>query len=147
MSMWQDIYTRYVSTDLENVFMRGIRGSKATHVDLQTYYNLVNEDLNEKQAESVLAHAKDNYLNKKKVEELQQTLKCNEENERLEKEKLKKALADSRKSSKSLADTNSIYEHTILTLAEKYHIPVKQIRKIMDDKATKDIKKDKNRER
>ena len=38
LSKWQDIYTEIIQSEFPAMFKRGVRGSKATHVDLKTYY-------------------------------------------------------------------------------------------------------------
>lgn len=90
LSEWQDRYTEALSFDFQNIFKRGIKGSKATHVDLKTYYSLIKENLNELNADVVLSNAKENFINKKKIEELQDTLENKEEELRLAEEIIRK---------------------------------------------------------
>lgn len=71
---WQDSYTNAMSNGL-NFFIRGVRGSKAKHIDLKTFYALINEDLNELNKDSILAHAKENFLNRKKSRNYRQLFK------------------------------------------------------------------------
>lgn len=131
MSLWQDNYTSYMCKDLNNVFMRGIKGSKATHIELQTYYNLIKEEMDEIKAESIAAHAKENHLNKKKVEELKATLKGQEATI---------AACDKIiKANKDLKSSKALYEYTIKTLANKYKIPDKEVVKILDSKKAKEV--------
>lgn len=139
LSAWQDRYTEAMTSNFNNIFMRGIRGSKATHVDLQTYYNLVNEKLDERQAESIVAHAKQEFLQKKKVEELQATLKSYDE--------IMKEYNKLLETKKKLKDKTKLYEHTIQCLVDKYKIPEREVINILKEKETKQIKNDKNRER
>ncbi|MBU3107121.1 plasmid recombination protein [Clostridium gasigenes] len=139
MIAWQDKYTATMTDNFNNVFMRGIRGSKSKHIDLKTYYSLINENLDEKQAESIVSYAKENYLNRKKVQELQETLQNNQE--------IMKACEKIIKTNKELKESKKLYEHTIETLAAKYKIPKKEVMKILDSKKAKDIKNKKERER
>lgn len=67
LAAWQDKYTEAMTKEFGNYFIRGIRGSKATHVDLKTYYALIKENLNSLNSDSVLAYAKENYINRKKL--------------------------------------------------------------------------------
>ena len=125
LSEWQDKYTDAMTKEFQGHFKRGIRGSKATHVDLKTYYSLVKENLNELKAESILAHAKENFLNKKRIDELEDTIKDKDEKLKLSEEIIKK--------NKDLQDNNKIYERTIRDLAKKYDIPTIEVYKILDN--------------
>lgn len=126
LSEWQDRYTDTLSSKFQNIFKRGIRGSKATHVDLKTYYSLIKENLNELNADVVLANAKENYLNKKKIEELQDTLEDKDEELKLAEEIIKK--------NRELKEDKKLYEYIIRSLADKYNIPEGEVYKIIKNK-------------
>lgn len=126
LSKWQDRYTDILSSNFQNIFKRGIRGSKATHVDLKTYYSLIKENLNELNADVVLANAKENYINKKRIEELQDTLVDKEEELRLAEEIVKK--------NKELKEDKRLYEYIIRNLSTKYKIPEEEVYKIIKNK-------------
>lgn len=121
---WQDKYTDCMKEKF-NFFVRGIRGSEATHVDLKTYYALIKEDLNHLSSESILAHAKENFISQKKIQELQETLKNKEEVERLTKELMKK--------NKELNEENRIFEFVVKGLVDKYNIPKQEVVKIIQN--------------
>lgn len=143
LSAWQDKYTDAM-TDKFNIFIRGIKGSDATHVDLKTYYSLIKENLNSLSSESILAHAKENFLNKKKVEELEKTLNNQTE--------IMKAAEQILKNNEDLKDNNKLYEYVIRRMIDKYNIPEKEVSKIIEteyknkDKSSKKYNK-KQRER
>lgn len=139
MAEWQDRYTEAMTQSFPNLFKRGIRGSKATHVDLKTFYSLVKEDLDELNTESILANAKENYINKKKVQELQEVIGSKEEQLKLIDEILAK--------NKELQQDTRLYEYTIKMLADKYKIPQVEVYKIFDDKISKDNNKNKGVQR
>lgn len=124
LSAWQDKYSDCMREKF-NFFVRGIRGSKATHVDLKTYYALIKEDLNHLSSESILAHAKENFISQKKIHELQETLKNKEQVERLTKELMKK--------NKELNEENRIFEIVIKGLGEKFNIPKQEVIKIIQN--------------
>lgn len=126
LSEWQDRYTEAMTKDFQNIFRRGIRGSKATHVDLKTYYSLIKENLNELNSDVILANAKENFLSKKRIEELQDTLDDKEEELRLVEEVIKK--------NKELKESNKLYEYIIRNLANKYNILEKEVYKIIINK-------------
>jgi len=130
LAKWQDKYTDSMQEKF-NFFIRGIRGSKATHVDLKVFHALVKENLELLSSESILAHAKENFINKKKVQELQETLKDNKEVKKLAKELIKK--------NKEINKENKIFEYVIRELAEKYNIPEKEVFKIIKNKENQDI--------
>jgi len=144
LSNWQDIYTEAMTREFGNYFKRGIKGSKAKHIDLKTFYALINEDLNTYDSKVILANAKENYLNKKKVEALQETLQQTLE----EKKEISRIIEDIIKKNKELKEENKIYEYTIKTLTEKYDIPQNQVYKIIANRDKyKDLSKNKERER
>lgn len=126
LSEWQDRYTEALSSNFQNIFKRGIRGSKATHVDLKTYYSLIKENLNELSSDVVLANAKENFINKKRVDELHDTIEDKEEELRLVEEIIKK--------NKELKEDKKLYEYIIRNLAEKYKIPEGEVYKIIKNK-------------
>ena len=136
---WQDKYTDCMQQKF-NFFIRGIRGSKTKHIDLKVYHALVKENLEILSSESILAHAKENFINKKKVQELQETLKNDNEVKKLAKEIMKK--------NKELNEENKIFEYVMRELAVKYKIPEAEVIKIINNKEKEDNKnKYKQRER
>ena len=115
-----------MTKEFQGHFKRGIRGSKATHVDLKTYYSLIKENLNDLSSDVILANAKENYINKKRIEELQDTLVDKEEELRL--------IEDIIKKNKELKEDKKLYEYIIRNLADKYKIPEVEVYKIIQNK-------------
>lgn len=139
LSQWQDKYTDCMLEKF-SCFIRGIKGSKAKHIDLKTYYSLIKEDLNVYDSQQVQAYAKENFINKKKVEELQEQV--------LENEATIEACNKILENNKKLKDNEKLYKHTIRILSLKYNIPEDQVLKIMEEKKKEDGKiKGKQRER
>lgn len=126
LSRWQDVYTACITDEFPGLFKRGIRGSKATHVDLKTYYALIKEDLKDASSDVILAHAKENYINRKRVNELEETIKDKEEIIRLTEEIVKK--------NKELQESKKLYEYVIRTFADRYNIPINEVSKIIENK-------------
>lgn len=122
LSAFQDKYTECMREEF-SFFIRGIRGSKATHIDLKTYYALIKEDLNNISSESILANAKENFINKKKIQELQEALEDKEKIEELTKELTSK--------NKELNEEIKLFEAIIKELANKYKIPKSEVTKII----------------
>lgn len=139
MSQWQDRYTEAMTNDFQNIFKRGIKGSKATHVDLQTYYALIKEDLDELNSESILANAKENYINKKRIDELENVISNKDEIIKLSESIIEK--------NKEIHDNNKLYEHTIKVMSEKYNIPSVEVYKILDNKINQQASKDNSNQR
>ena len=126
LSKWQDVYTNAMTDEFQALFKRGIRNSKSTHVELQTFYALVKEDLKEASSDVILAHAKENFINRKRVNELEETIKDKDEIIRLTEEIIKK--------NKELKETKKLYEYVIRNLADKYNIPSNEVAKIIENK-------------
>lgn len=138
LSAWQDKYTDAMTKDFQNMFKRGIRGSKATHVDLKTYYALIKENFDELNSDAVLANAKENFINKKKIQELEETISEKDEILRLTDEIIKK--------NNELKASTELYEYVIRTLSNKYDIPRMEVYKIIDN-MDKDKTKSKGKQR
>lgn len=127
---WQDLYSRHMGNTFNNL-IRGIRGSKAKHIDIKTYYSLINSK--EMSSDKLLAQAKENYLLKKEVGSLKATLKKIDNKE--EQDKIKEQL-------NAAAKNNTVYQKTIREISKKFNISEKQILKIIDD-----IQKGKDKEK
>lgn len=130
LSSFQDSYTKWITDRFKN-FKRGIRGSKAKHIDLKTFYSLVKENLNVYEAKSIEAHAKENFLNKLKIDALEETVTSLEqklENNKITIQSCNKIIDNNEKLKKS----NALYKHTIRMLSIKYNIPDKQVKDILD---------------
>ena len=126
MSEWQDKYTEAMQQEFKGLFKRGIRGSKATHVDLKTYYALIKENLNKMEADVILANAKENFINKKRIEELEDTIEDKELQLKLTKEIMK--------NNKELKEESKLYKSIIKELSIKYSIPEIEVYKIIKNK-------------
>lgn len=122
----QDTYYKYMSEKF-NCFKRPLRGSKAKHIDLKTFYNIMNEkidtnNLTPKQVESIV---KDNFLLNKRYQDQQKTIEAlsnnNEMDELLDEiEELKNDNTVYKKVIKDIADNLGLDKNIILQLAEKH---------------------------
>lgn len=72
MRAWQDKYSEAMQ---EFNLERGIRGSKATHLNIKKFYSLISETFDELDEEAILAKARDREIMKKELEELKETVK------------------------------------------------------------------------
>lgn len=123
----QDDYADHMTKEFNNL-KRGIRGSKAKHMDIKQYYSIINSKLNENDKNSIMAHAKKSYLHEKRIAELEETI---ESQKKLfqEKEIDKKNVIEKLR---NVNKNNKIYIKTIKTLAEKYNISKDELINIID---------------
>lgn len=103
--------------------VRGVRGSRAKHIDIKTYYSLINKKLNVEDDKSVLAHAKNSYLLEKRVRILQNTIMQIQEDSR--NEKLLKRVEKAEKETKE-------YKEVAKAIIDKFGINKKDVGEIID---------------
>lgn len=137
MRGWQDKYANHMNSKFNNL-MRGIRGSKANHIDIQTYYSLITNKLDVSNGKQVLAYAQKNYLIEKRVKALEYTLARMTENG--DKEELLKKLDKTQKN-------NKIYKETIKAITKKYGLKKEDILELVDKVQGKEESKSSNKER
>lgn len=120
---YQTKYADHMSKRFNNL-IRGIRGSKAEHIDIKTYYSMINKSLDIKDDKQILAYAKNNYLTEKRLKALEKTLiKYNEDDN---KEKLINKIEKLNKNSK-------IYKKVIKAMSKKYNIKEREIISMIDE--------------
>lgn len=122
MQNWQTQYANYMSKSF-NTLIRGVRGSKARHMSIQTWYSLTGKKLNIKDKGQVLAYAQKAYLLEKRVKELEGTL--NKMNENGDTDKLLNKLNKENKKSE-------IYKKTIREIMKKYDLKQSEVNEIVD---------------
>lgn len=130
MRDWQDRYAQHMSGRFNNL-TRGIRGSKAKHMDIKTYYSLLNKKLDIKDHSQVVAYAKSNYLLEKRIKSLEGTIQAMSENQDTVKliNKIDK-----------LDKNNKTYKEVIKALCKAYKISENEVYAIIDkvqDKSNK----------
>ncbi|KAI3350817.1 MobV family relaxase [Clostridium botulinum] len=135
MRAWQDKYSNHMNKKFNNL-IRGVRGSKAKHMDIKTYYSLITKKLDLIDDRQVLAYAKHSYLLEKRVKALEYTLMEIEKNEDTKDlvEKINK-----------LDKNNKIYKETIRTITKKYGLKEKDILDIVSKIENKNDKKERER--
>jgi hypothetical protein len=122
LSRWQTKYADHMHKEFNNL-VRGVRGSKAKHMDIKKYYALLNAKLNEKDSQSILSHAKNSYLLEKRVRVLQNTVMQLQEDERYN--KLLKRVENAEKESKE-------YKEVAKEIINKFGINKKDVIEIID---------------
>jgi len=130
---WQTDYADHMHKTFNNL-VRGVRGSKARHIDIKEYYSIINKKLNLKDNNSILAHAKNSYLLEKRVRILENTIMQIQEDERN-----KKLLERVEKAEKQTKE----YKEVAKEIINKFGIDKKEVYKIID----KVQEKSKGRER
>lgn len=137
MRNWQDKYAHYMNKKFNNL-MRGIRGSKAKHMDIKTYYNLINKKLDIMDGNQIQAYAKRNFLLEKRLKTLEYTL--TRMNENGDTEKLLKKV-------NKLEKNNKVYKDTIKAISKKYGIKEKEILELVDKVQSKEKNSNNEREK
>lgn len=122
MRDWQTKYADHMHSKFSNL-VRGIKGSKARHIDIKQYYTLVNKKLNEKDADSVLAHAKNSYLLDKRVRMLENTI-LQIQNDNDDKQLLKRV----EKAEKQTKE----YKEVTKAIIKKYNLKKADVEEIID---------------
>ncbi len=135
MRTWQDKYSNHMNKKFSNL-IRGIRGSKAKHMDIKTYYSLITKKLDLMDDRQVLAYAQRNYLLEKRLKALEYTLIEIEKNEDTNDlvEKINK-----------LDKNNKVYKETIRAITKKYGLKEKDILDIVSKIENKNNKKERER--
>lgn len=118
----QSKYADHMHSKFNNL-VRGVRGSKAKHMDIKTYYSLINKKLNEKDSSQVLAYAKYGYLAEKRIRMLENTvLQLQEDND--DKELLKRVKKAEKKTKE--------YKEVTKAIIKKYNLKEKDVVEIID---------------
>jgi hypothetical protein len=115
LSKWQDNY----AAAMKNLGLeRGIKGSKATHLDIKKFYSLLKQTFNDLDYSQVLAKAREREMLIKEVDELKKTLKAVDK-ERNDYKSFTEKLADAYT---KLEEDSKFYENVIEKMANKYHV-------------------------
>jgi mevalonate pyrophosphate decarboxylase len=113
--------------------VRGVQGSKARHIDIKTYYALINKKLDLKNDKSILAHAKNSYLLEKRNRILENTIMQLQEDSR-NKDLLKRVEA----AEKETKD----YKEVAKEIIDKFNISNKDVNEIIDTVKSRNSEKE-----
>jgi hypothetical protein len=106
---------------------RGLKYSKAKHIDIRKFYSMINSNENAKSIEQLYAQAANNDLLKLKLEAMVKTLdsyKKYNSNTNLENEELKKNL-------KELKKDKDYYETAVKLMSKSYSIQEKELSQVL----------------
>lgn len=122
MQKFQTDYSDHMQKEFPNL-MRGIKGSKRSHISIKKWYSLTGEELNIKNKGQILAYAQKAYLLEKRTKALEETLIKMQENK--DTDKLLKRL-------KYLEKDNEEYKEITEGIIKKYEIKEDDIKDILD---------------
>ncbi len=132
LSEWQDKYSEAMK---DFNLQRGVKWSKAKHIDIKTFYSLVNAELKEQDLNSLTAKAKNGELLNIKIKSLQKTLNTYKDFNKktdLEKEEIKRNNKYLFRQVEEIKKDKDIYKECIKTMSELYKIPPKDIVKVLE---------------
>ena len=122
---YQDNYSKSMREHFKSL-NRGIKYSKAKHLTIRQYYNLVNKELNINNLKQLEAKAKDHELQEIKIKAIERTLQVyknyNSKNS-LEKVKAITEAKELVKSIDNLKESKYIYKKALSILSQKYKVP------------------------
>lgn len=133
LRQYQDIY----AIEMQNSFKslnRGIKFSKAKHIEIRHFYNMVNAELNEHDLESLCAKAKNGELLKIKLQAIQQTLQAYKDYSRktdAEKQQLLENNKELKKSIKELKKDKEVFHEALDILSQQYKLPQNAIKSVL----------------
>lgn len=135
-SAWQDKYAAAMQDKFEELH-RGIKGSKATHIQIQQYYKIINSRYNEKDYDQVMKKAQNSILLERQVKDLQNTLSmyC-------------KSNKDISEDLEEMKKDKEVFRNTIKAMSEIYKIPQNVIKEVIRKVENKElnVKKDPGKE-
>jgi hypothetical protein len=126
LSKMQDEYAKNMQTTFN--LSRGLKFSKAKHVEISRFYAMINKKLDENNVHSVCAKALNSDLLEKKVIDLQNTLyayKSFIEKSNIEKVGLLNKLSETKQE-------KDLYEESIKTLAKLHNVKPFEIKKVLN---------------
>ena len=123
---WQDKY----SSSMQQVFKslnRGIRNSKAKHIEIKHFHAMVNAKLDEKDLKQVCAKAQNSELLEMKVKALMKTLESYKNH--INSKDLD--LSSLQKQIKELTKDKQLYKNAVEVLSQQYKIPQNAIKEVI----------------
>jgi len=122
---WQDNYANGMQKHFRSL-NRGIKYSKAKHMEIRHFYNLINTNLQEKDIEQLTYKAKNAELLNIKIKAIEKTLEIYRQlnsNNYKEKKDIKDNAETLEKEIKKLKENRLLYKEAIEMLSQQYKIP------------------------
>lgn len=134
MSDLQTNYSQHIQSTFKTL-NRGLKGSRMRHIGIRQFYKLASKELDEKNMESILAKAKNNELTEIKLNDTKKTLtayKNYQDARDKENEKLQLQCGQLYNNLRKVEKDNSLYIEGMKLISEYYHIPEKELVKILE---------------
>lgn len=125
MRGWQDNYANNMQSTFKNL-NRGIRYSKAKHMEIKHYYALINQKVNEKDINQLTAKAKNEELLKIKIQAIEKTLQLYKDYNSKSLIEKEKAIQESKNLAAEISEikgNDENYKEAISLLSQQYKIP------------------------
>jgi hypothetical protein len=134
MSAWQDNYASSMQ-ELFKDLNRGLKYSKAKHVQIRQFYSIINAELNDRDLKSICAKAKNSELLEVKIKGLQRTLNVYKDissKTALEHENQRAEISVCYKTIKELQADKELYKEAVKALSEIHKIPQSSIKSVFE---------------
>ena len=112
-----------------------MKHSQAKHIDIKTFYSLINSELKEEDLQQLTAKAKHGELLNVKIKSLQKTLNIYKDFNKktdMEKEQIKKENINLFRKVEDIQKDKDIYKECIKTMSKLYKIPKNDITKVLE---------------
>lgn len=130
---YQDIYANEMQSTFKSL-NRGIKFSKAKHIEIRHFYSMVNTELNENDLQQLCAKAKNGELLHIKLKAIQNTLQTYKEYSRktdAEKQQLLENNKELKKNIKELKQDNEVFKDALDILSQQYKLPQNAIKNVL----------------
>lgn len=131
---WQDNYAESMQKCFKSL-NRGVRFSKAKHIEIRHFYTMVNAKVDEKDLQQLCSKAVNSELLEIKIKALQNTLgayqKINKQTN-IEKDNAIKLTQDLKKNVKELQADKELFKEAIEVLSQKYKLPQNAIKEVVN---------------
>lgn len=131
---WQDNYAENMQKCFKSL-NRGVRFSKAKHVEIRHFYSMVNARVDEKDLQQLCAKAQNAELLQIKIKVLQNTLNTYRDiykQTTTEKENILKLNKELRNNAKDLQSDKDLYREAVQVLSQRYKLPQYAIGEVMN---------------
>ena len=133
LSNYQTNYAEYMRTTFKQL-NRGLRFSKAKHIEIRHFYSMINDKVDIKDLESVVANSVNAELLKLKIKGLEKTMETYKDFWRksdLEKKEFKENNQELAKEIIELKKNKEVYHQVVEILADRHAIPQNAIKGVL----------------
>lgn len=133
MRGWQDNYANSMQSTFK-CLNRGIRYSKAKHIEIRHYYALINQKVNDKDIDQLTAKAKEQELLKIKIKAIEKTLKIYKDYSSRNDIQKDAAIQEAKNLTNEIVkmkENEEVYKEAISLLSQQYKIPQYVIKEVI----------------